>query len=92
MIRTVNEDDLLALLRSTPSALMKMPDGSSTLFITESWPKKWNHPKLAASLTQLVNIGAGVETKTMAPDRVQQHRKPCKIFPAGPPSHAPVIC
>lgn len=35
VIRTVNDEELLALLHDTPAALMKMPDGSSTLFIIE---------------------------------------------------------
>ncbi len=35
VIHTVNDEELLALLHDTPAALMKMPDGSSTLFIIE---------------------------------------------------------
>ena len=35
VIQTVNDEQLLALLQDTPAALMKMPDGSSTLFIIE---------------------------------------------------------
>ncbi len=33
VIHTVNDDELLALLHDTPAALVKMPDGSSTLFL-----------------------------------------------------------
>ena len=32
----VNDDELLALLHDTSAALVRMPEGSSTLFIIES--------------------------------------------------------
>jgi hypothetical protein len=35
VIQTVNDEQLLALLQDTPAALMKMPDGSSKLFIIQ---------------------------------------------------------
>lgn len=35
VIQTVNDEQLLALLEGTPAALMKLPDGTSELFIIE---------------------------------------------------------
>lgn len=37
VIHRVNDEQLFALLEGTPAALMKMPDGSSTLLVIESW-------------------------------------------------------
>lgn len=47
MIRTVNEVELLALLRFTPTELLKVPDGSSTLLQPHTMKHTHSKPPLA---------------------------------------------